>query len=251
MKHIAIKGDIKKGPQIISLLKELGATNGWSYRGDNPGWIYTMGGLNTSDIRAYPFHAVKDTAQLCIFSYSDFIGHYPLRPGHEVDVPGNFEKGKVLEMAWSATVGDMMYKVEIRGHSVPNGGMGWWYWGDLNAGKEKGGTVLGNNMAVPAPDQQQLPAPVMDFGNAINLLKNGYKVARLGWNGKGIFLWLKPAATIKSEWCKDPILKDIVDAAGGETEAHGTICMKTADGKILTGWLASQTDMLAEDWMIV
>ena len=31
-------------------------------------------------------------------------------------------------------------------------------------------------------------------------------------------------------------------------EGLGTVCMKTADNKILTGWLASQTDMLAEDW---
>lgn len=91
----------------------------------------------------------------------------------------------------------------------------------------------------------------MNFGQAIEALKEGKKVTRKGWNGKGMFLWLKPAATIKSEWCKDPILKSIVDANGGETEALGTVCMKTADNKILTGWLASQTDMLSEDWEIV
>lgn len=89
------------------------------------------------------------------------------------------------------------------------------------------------------------------FGEAIEALKQGEKVARKGWNGKGMYLWLKPAATIKAEWCKDPILKDIAEANGGEVEALGTICMKTADGKILTGWLASQTDMLLEDWVIV
>lgn len=89
------------------------------------------------------------------------------------------------------------------------------------------------------------------FGEAIEALKQGKKVARKGWNGKGMYLWLKPAATIKAEWCKDPILKDIAEANGGEVVALGTICMKTADGKILTGWLASQTDMLLEDWVIV
>lgn len=47
------------------------------------------------------------------------------------------------------------------------------------------------------------------------------------------------------------MLKEIVDANNGEAEALGTICMKTADNKILTGWLASQTDMLSEDWVIV
>ena len=89
------------------------------------------------------------------------------------------------------------------------------------------------------------------FGEALEALKQGKKVTRLGWNGKSMYLWLKPAITIKSEWCKDPILKEIVDANGGETEALGTICMKTADNKILTGWLASQTDMLSNDWVIL
>ena len=91
----------------------------------------------------------------------------------------------------------------------------------------------------------------MNFGDAIAALKQGKKVARKGWNGKGMFLWLKPAATIKSDWCKDPLLKSISDANGGDIEALGTICMKTADNKILTGWLASQTDMLSDDWMVV
>ena len=91
----------------------------------------------------------------------------------------------------------------------------------------------------------------MNFGAAIQALKEGRKVARKGWNGKNMYLWLKPATVIKSEWCKDPILKEIVDANNGETEALGTICMRTADNKILTGWLASQTDILSEDWIIV
>ena len=91
----------------------------------------------------------------------------------------------------------------------------------------------------------------MNFGEAIELIKQGKKITRSGWNGKNMYLWLKPATTIKSEWCKDPILKEIVDNNGGESEALGTICMKTADNKILTGWLASQTDMLSDDWFIV
>jgi hypothetical protein len=91
----------------------------------------------------------------------------------------------------------------------------------------------------------------MNFGEAIELIKQGKKIARSEWNGKNMYLWLKPATTIKSEWCKDPILKEIVDNNGGEAEALGTICMKTADNKILTGWNATQTDMLSDDWFIV
>lgn len=91
----------------------------------------------------------------------------------------------------------------------------------------------------------------MNFGEAVAALKNGKKVTRAGWNGKGMFLWLKPAVTVKADWCKDPLLKSLAEANGGEVEALGTICMKTADNKVLTGWLASQTDMLSEDWMVV
>lgn len=91
----------------------------------------------------------------------------------------------------------------------------------------------------------------MTFGEAIEALKKGHKVARKGWHGKGMFLWLKPAATIKADWCKDPRLKFIAEQNGGEIEALGTICMLTVQNQILSGWLASQTDMLSEDWLIV
>lgn len=95
----------------------------------------------------------------------------------------------------------------------------------------------------------------MDFGKAIEALKNGQKVTRKGWNSKGMFLWLKPAAVIKSEWCKDKQLQVLCDANGGEIAALGTICMYTHDSTgrraILTGWLASQTDILSEDWELV
>lgn len=90
-----------------------------------------------------------------------------------------------------------------------------------------------------------------DFGAAIRALKLGMKVARKGWNGKGMFLWLKPAVTVKAEWCKDPMLKKLADANGGEIEALGTICMFTAQHQILSGWLASQADVLSEDWMVI
>lgn len=95
----------------------------------------------------------------------------------------------------------------------------------------------------------------LDFGKALSYLKQGCRVARKGWNGKNMFLWLKPATTIKSEWCKDPELKKLVDENGGELKALGTICMYTHDSSgrnaVLTGWLASQSDMLLEDWYVV
>lgn len=95
----------------------------------------------------------------------------------------------------------------------------------------------------------------MNFGEAIAALKAGKRVTRKGWNGKGMFLWLKPQTIIKSDWCKDPLLKELCDANGGEILALGTICMYTHDSTgrkaILTGWLASQSDMLCEDWEVL
>jgi hypothetical protein len=91
----------------------------------------------------------------------------------------------------------------------------------------------------------------LTFGDAIAALKDGKRVARKGWNGKGMYLWLLPAAIVKAEWCREPHLKEVAEDNGGEIEALGSIRMMTADKKVLTGWLASQTDMLAEDWEIL
>lgn len=91
----------------------------------------------------------------------------------------------------------------------------------------------------------------MNFGKALEALKQGKKVARQGWNGKGMYLWLKPAAVVKREQLHDPRLIEIADNNNGVVECCATICMKTVDNKALTGWLASQTDMLSDDWELV
>ena len=90
-----------------------------------------------------------------------------------------------------------------------------------------------------------------DLGWALLQLKSGHKVRREGWNGKGMYLWLMPAAKVKAEWCREDHLKALAEANGGEIECLGSIRMMTADKKVLTGWLASQTDILAEDWETV
>jgi len=92
----------------------------------------------------------------------------------------------------------------------------------------------------------------LTFGEAIQALKDGKKVARKGWNGKDMFLFLLPAGTIPKSAIYDQKLKEVLEKNGKDSfEALGSIRMKTADDKILTGWLASQTDMLQEDWVIV
>ncbi len=92
----------------------------------------------------------------------------------------------------------------------------------------------------------------MKFGAALEALEQGKKVAREGWNGKGMFLFLLPAGTIPKVAIHDPKLREILENNGKDTfDALPSIRMKTADDKILTGWLASQTDMFADDWVEV
>jgi hypothetical protein len=86
----------------------------------------------------------------------------------------------------------------------------------------------------------------LDFGWALTQLKNGKKVCRKGWNGKGMFLFLVPGSTFKVN--RPPLLG--IYEEGTEVKYHAHIDMKTADGQVVP-WLASQTDMLADDWMIV
>lgn len=83
----------------------------------------------------------------------------------------------------------------------------------------------------------------MNFGQALDVLKSGGKVARSGWNGKGMFLFLVPGSTFKVS--RAPLLG--IYPEGTEINYCPHIDMRTADGKIVP-WLASQTDVLAEDW---
>lgn len=93
----------------------------------------------------------------------------------------------------------------------------------------------------------------MDFGAAIRALKRGERVARLGWNGKGMWLALScpESRYVLAEHFWSPHNAEYARQNGGTAKVLPSITMKTATGEILMGWLASQSDMLAEDWIIV
>lgn len=91
------------------------------------------------------------------------------------------------------------------------------------------------------------------FGEAIRRLKAGEKVARKGWNGKGMFIYLSKGYNINVD---DVVRRDLCEYLAKTTEdgivhINSHIDMKAADGSLVIGWLASQTDMLAEDWVVV
>lgn len=89
----------------------------------------------------------------------------------------------------------------------------------------------------------------MDFGMAIVALKRGKCVARKGWNGKGMFLTLQESSIVDGNDMRNEGAKNYY--AGCKCKIAPHIDMKSADGTYVVGWLASQTDMLSEDWEIV
>ena len=86
----------------------------------------------------------------------------------------------------------------------------------------------------------------MNFGDAIAALKEGKRVARVGWNGKAMFLFLVSSSNFVVN--REPLLSIMGEGAIVTYRPH--IDMRDAEGKIVP-WLASQTDMLADDWEVV
>lgn len=91
----------------------------------------------------------------------------------------------------------------------------------------------------------------MTFGMAIEALKLGKKVARAGWNGKGMYLAIQKGSVIGKEAARGGIAKCLAEDGHNEITVLPHIDMKSAQGEVVVGWLASQTDILSEDWQIV
>ena len=86
----------------------------------------------------------------------------------------------------------------------------------------------------------------MNFGEALAACKAGAKIARKGWNGKGQYVFLIPDYVFKRE--EIPALKD---DPREEVTFWGCFCIMTTNGKAQMGWLATQSDMQADDWEAV
>lgn len=81
------------------------------------------------------------------------------------------------------------------------------------------------------------PIDAMNFGHALAAMNNNHRVARAGWNGKGMWIWL----VLEHEYEVDGYLNYITAPF---------IAMKTVDDTIVP-WLCSQTDLLSNDWCII
>jgi hypothetical protein len=86
----------------------------------------------------------------------------------------------------------------------------------------------------------------MDFSNALVAIKVGKKVAREGWNGKGMFVFLVPGSQFTVN--RAPLLGIYPEGTVIDYCPH--IDMRTAQGSIVP-WLASQGDLMANDWVEV
>lgn len=99
------------------------------------------------------------------------------------------------------------------------------------------------------------PVVTMDFGNAIRAMKNGAGVARVGWNGRGMFVCLMPEMMLPpfnmqgtARKVNDRTAKWIGEDAPLDCRPY--FAMYTAQRQWQPGWLASQADMLADDWFV-
>lgn len=86
----------------------------------------------------------------------------------------------------------------------------------------------------------------MNFSAALESIKLGRKVARSGWNGADMFVYLVPGSLFLVN--RAPLLG--IYPEGTEIKYHAHIDMKTAQGYCVP-WLASQSDLLSDDWVEV
>ena len=88
----------------------------------------------------------------------------------------------------------------------------------------------------------------LNFGQALEALKDGKKVARLSWNGKGMFVYLVPAASYPIQRNNNHTLSGVF--ADGMAPYQAYLAMKTAQN-VVTPWSTTQSDVLDSDWYVV
>lgn len=109
----------------------------------------------------------------------------------------------------------------------------------------------------PAKQFEEANKPIdgMTFGHAIEALKIGSKIARHGWNGKGMFVFkqvpsqISPEVVPKMQSLPDSVKEEFVKRGQGPNYVNQMAIVK-ADGSI-DSWVASSSDTFAEDWYII
>lgn len=87
---------------------------------------------------------------------------------------------------------------------------------------------------------------MLSFSDALSAIKAGQRVMREGWNGRGMFIFLVKGSRFVVN--REPLMS--IMGEGTQVDYHAHIDMKTAQGYVVP-WIASQADLLTDDWMIV
>lgn len=91
---------------------------------------------------------------------------------------------------------------------------------------------------------------LMSFGDAIKLVRRGMRMARSGWNGKGMYVFLATDVEFNTD-ADVPEFCELFETVDRPVEIENVLILRTARGTFQPGWLASQADMLADDWYLV
>lgn len=98
---------------------------------------------------------------------------------------------------------------------------------------------------------------MFDFGKALDLLKIGKLVARKNWNGKNMFIFMRPSDELNEDFIIDKVkslpisFKEWVKknpSENGIVKFNNYLCLKSANNEIINGWIPSQSDIFANDW---
>ena len=127
--------------------------------------------------------------------------------------------------------------------------------------KSKKETKRETPVAGPRPVEElpvEKPSTQMTFSEALERAKLGYRIARAGWNGKGMWVAYTgglriPAQIAAKSGAIAHLVAELADAKADQPTivTRPRLDMKCADGTLQIGWLASQTDLLACDWSVL
>lgn len=115
--------------------------------------------------------------------------------------------------------------------------------------------ILSNEWVIA--DEKNCPVlggkATFSFGDAIKYMKRGLRVARKGWNGKGMYVFcgFDFAFGTKADLSEFNPTEEPECTEENKVYVYDCLVLRTADKKLQPGWLASQADMLAEDWMFI
>ncbi len=125
-----------------------------------------------------------------------------------------------------------------------------WHWMPYQKQQaEKHANELARADEPKTSEQQRSETPAgagFGFGAALMLLKDGQRVARAGWNGKGMFVYLVPANSYPAQTGAAKAFF----GEGGLVPYNAYLALKGADDTVST-WAPSGSDALAEDWQTV